>query len=402
MILGGTLYLQGRLEEAHVSFDLAVSEARSAGALRHIARALRMRAVAKLETGDVQGSRADLDVALQAASDSGDTETIATVQGSLAQWHEYAGDTALAAALHDASVAGFRAVGSAHFLATELLNRAVCPHGDPEVRLAMVHEAKRLARAAGDRGTMAFALHTEGLVLRYLGDLQGALRANERALAIFRKNGRAMFVGACLSNLATLTEQMGRLAEALAYYEAALDIYRRLADPRGEAIVLGNLGDLHRSQGRYPEARAAFEEALELQRAAGRAAEIGRVQGWLGRLAEDQGDPDAARAHYSSAIDVVEGTEAADLLGYLYAHRARLDARRGHDGLAEAEVAEGWVRTQVQPRSVPRVLVVVAEARWWSGDVDGARALLAEAEALRYAEDEDLAQQIARVREQMR
>jgi len=98
----------------------------------------------------------------------------------------------------------------------------------------------------------ASAYNYQGVVHAFLGDVNQAIVALERAVALNPNYGEAW------TNLGVLLAMTDRQEEAIGCYERALTIDRNLPE------VHNNLGVLLREKGEIEKAKASFERALEL------------------------------------------------------------------------------------------------------------------------------------------
>ncbi|MBB3181162.1 tetratricopeptide repeat protein [Variovorax sp. Sphag1AA] len=135
-----------------------------------------------------------------------------------------------------------------------------------------------LYRQQGKSADVARTLNNLGNLHTDENRLAEARKAYEESLSIRRtlaqKNPDVYLpsVASTLNNLARLNRHENRLAEARKAYEEALSTYRTLARKSPEAdlpyvaITLNNLGVLNREENRMAEARKALEEALSIRR----------------------------------------------------------------------------------------------------------------------------------------
>ena len=129
--------------------------------------------------------------------------------------------------------------------------------GDHPTVGALAGESLALAREAGDRRTVAWALGTLGLVAWAGEDYDRARSLYEESLGIFRALDDRLGIARTLNNLGEEAQTRGDWERALALYEECLAIDRALGNREGMAFRLNNLGQvaLHRDQ---PERAAAL------------------------------------------------------------------------------------------------------------------------------------------------
>ena len=119
------------------------------------------------------------------------------------------------------------------------------------------------------RERQARALLALGGVALEEGQLEGARRALEQALADFRALHDEARVGQVLNRLGSIAWRQGAYERAITYDEAALRIATAVGDPRERADALVNLGIVATHQGDFEVARERFAEAVRLNRAVG-------------------------------------------------------------------------------------------------------------------------------------
>ncbi|MHC1730102.1 MAG: tetratricopeptide repeat protein [Syntrophobacteraceae bacterium] len=167
-------------------------------------------------------------------------------------------------------------------------------------------------------------LNNLGAMLSEMGDTQGALKAAEESLDLYRKladkhpEAFLPYVAMTLNNLGAMLSKMGDRQGALKATEESLDLYRKLAEKHLEAflphvaISLRNLGAMLSGMGDGPGALKATEEALDLYR----------------KLAEKQ--PDAFMPDVAGTLNhlVNRLSEVGDGQGALKATEESLDLYR--------------------------------------------------------------------------
>jgi tetratricopeptide (TPR) repeat protein len=157
-----------------------------------------------------------------------------------------------------------------------------------------------------------------GLVLRDLGDLQGAkaqlehaLEIDEAALGPDHPN-----VGRDRSNLGRVLRGLGDLQGAKAQHERALEITEAALGPDHSSVGIRrhNLGMVLKDLGNLQGARAQLERALEIGEAAYGTDHpaVGTVRSNLGTVLEDLGNLQGARAQLERALTIHEAAYGPD------------------------------------------------------------------------------------------
>jgi tetratricopeptide (TPR) repeat protein len=166
----------------------------------------------------------------------------------------------------------------------------------------LFRESLSIARAIGDKQSMAVSLNGLAVVAREEGNLGDATALFEESLALWKELGDNLAVARGLSNLASVLKSQGNYEKARALYEECLSIFRELGDSKGVAWVLNHQGDVLRGQGDlqnaallYKQSLAAFRELDDRWGVAGSLAD-------LGNLVREQGDFAASDALYRESL----------------------------------------------------------------------------------------------------
>ena len=272
---------------------------------------------------------------------------------------------------------------------------------------------------ADDPAFEALARQSLGVLRFRLGDLDGAIADDRRALALLQglgaRSGEALVAG----NLGHALHLRGRYDEAAAFLDRALALRKPGEDPVKQAQTLINRGQLHRDLGETDQARARFGAALGLLRKTKDRSDEAVALNALGALELDAGRPEAAlkplqgvlrlrqpgshgwavtrttlgvayrqlgrmedaRRAYAEALPIFrslgESREQAVCLGNL----GWLEAATGHDdaALGHLDAALRLFRSLAVPPEIARSLEGKARVLRHRGDLEGARRLMGEA-----------------------
>lgn len=124
-----------------------------------------------------------------------------------------------------------------------------------------------------------------------LGDLEGAIADERRALALYQRLGDRAHEAQISSDLGSALHQSGRYDDAAAFFDQALALWRPGDDPGKRGRTLLNRGHLDRDLGEPDQARDRFLTALGLFRQAGDRGNEAAALHALGLLAQDAGRP---------------------------------------------------------------------------------------------------------------
>ena len=170
------------------------------------------------------------------------------------------------------------------------------------------------ARLGPDHLEIAATLGGLAETLRQLGEVAGARAAHERGLAILegRLRSDAPDVVAALGRLAQVLHEQGDLAGARALRERILAVHETRRGPQHPAVAaaLTSLATVLRDQGELDGARGCLERALAIREATlgPRHPSVATTLDNLGLVLRDLGDLQAARSSLERALAVREVT----------------------------------------------------------------------------------------------
>jgi DNA-binding CsgD family transcriptional regulator len=200
---------------------------------------------------------------------------------------------------------------------------------DLERAVAYHEQSLALARTAGEKRAMAFALDSLGYHADRLGDRCRATTLIEEGLALYRELGDDRGIAKALDTLGVIAMLHGDREQATAFLEASLDRSRASGDQWLMAMTLTNLGVLANHRRDYALARGSFEESLALSRAIGSNWLIPFSLAYLGLIAQEQGDAALAAELFGESLSICR-------------HRgAQLPAPRCLEGLAAVATTRG-------------------------------------------------------------
>jgi tetratricopeptide (TPR) repeat protein len=301
------------------------------------------------------------------------------------------------------------------------------------------------ARRVGDRRTECRALMGLGHMDNVAGRMKGAHSRLEAALAVARESRDRILEPRVRDLLGRLEASQSRISEAQAHFDAALELARQVGDRSTEGDILGGLGRLCLERGDMDKGRSHFEKAFALGRQmANRSLEGGSLchLGWCNQLqgrlyhahgqleaalavARDLGDvrfesdvlwllgkvyesmvrPDNALDHFEAGLVIARELGDRVLEGQFLGYLGRLHARQARFDEARSclNAGEPLLRAGAGPASLAMFLCGRAEMEHVTGNPNGARVALAEADTLASAvaagPSSELGPAIARVRD---
>lgn len=234
-----------------------------------------------------------------------------------------------------------------------------------EGHLDDAERAFRLVLAAPGEAPQNTALAHKflGNILQVRGDVAGAQREYEAALAIFDHDGNVAEVANTLSNEA-------RLAETRRDFAAARDLYHRVlasdlavGDNPAAGMDHQALGDIARATGAPTEAIDEYHQALILLQTPSKTTRLsestrrdgaGLTMLALGTLAYEQGQVDAADHQYRAALDFFKRVASAAGRAKAHYQLARLNWRRGRLEQAQTSALSAMRAATETTMPVPR------------------------------------------------
>jgi tetratricopeptide (TPR) repeat protein len=221
----------------------------------------------------------------------------------------------------------------------------------------LVYEGLRLLDFEADvLHTRALFLHiTHGRLLNAVGDFEGAIRAYESGVAMYREDCHGNFYGPLAWGLGLAYALAGRVRDSLEQFERAEAVALRLGSNSFAGTRLLHLGRALVAADQLDDASDTARKALSVSTKNGeRPGEAGAL-GLLAEVAMDR-DPLAAdemENHLLSALALAEPLEMLPLvarchlrLGWLYSKMGRAD------GAAHCAAAESLLGRMGRPRSL--------------------------------------------------
>jgi tetratricopeptide (TPR) repeat protein len=133
--------------------------------------------------------------------------------------------------------------------------------------LKALQEAVSIARATGDKGGLAGADLTLGLVLRQTGDLAGAEATYVEAGSICRELSDPLGTASTLNSSASVNISRGEYGQAASQLAEAEQTFRKLGNRKALASALSNIGTVALYKGELAKSEAAYKEECELHQA---------------------------------------------------------------------------------------------------------------------------------------
>ena len=172
--------------------------------------------------------------------------------------------------------------------------------------------ADSMAESQEQSYQLAVALRNRGSALSGLSDLDGAIKAHERSLAILKKlENTQQEEKVALMALGLLYEQLGSYTKAIDYFEQTYFLAELTNDVSVAQLSRKNIGQIYVSLGYYQLAIANFLECLKLAQQDGNPLTDIEAYQRLGDAYHASGDFKKAITNYQTALSLAQ--EANDL-----------------------------------------------------------------------------------------
>ncbi|MEQ8703042.1 MAG: tetratricopeptide repeat protein [Phaeodactylibacter sp.] len=140
----------------------------------------------------------------------------------------------------------------------------------PATAHSYANSSLEIARQLNDQEAIADALHVEGAIFWYQGNVAEASKAFFQALEIREKINDRMGLARSYNNIGNLYSWQNNLEEATRYYKRSMDLRQELKDHEGRVYSLVSLAEVAAKQNRLKQAEQYGVEALELARRIGK------------------------------------------------------------------------------------------------------------------------------------
>jgi predicted ATPase len=228
--------------------------------------------------------------------------------------------------------------------------------GEQDTALADLQESLKLQQTLEDEQWMAHAIMSSAVALINMGRDSDAQPLLEQALAVFREQNLAPFIGVTLVHLGNVELGLGNPEQARALHEEALANARSVGESWLVSFALNNLGEVARTQGQYDRARAYYEECEALLRSTGDRGDMARFVHSLGYIAQHEEEFELAESQFRKSLTMFRRLGNRRGIAECLAGLAGLKARQG---------AAQWGATLL---SAAESLLLSTGGAWWPAD----------------------------------
>ena len=174
-----------------------------------------------------------------------------------------------------------------------------------------------------------------GHLRRRIGDLDGAVEAYERVLALGNRISNKSVIAVAYGNLGIVYKTRGDLAKAEEFYLKSLAIDEELDRKEGMASDYGNLGNVFQTRGDLAKAEEYYLKSLAINEELGRKEGMASQYGNLGIVYQTRGDLAKAEEYYLKSLAIEEELGRKEGMASDYGNLGILYKTRGD--LAKAE-----------------------------------------------------------------
>jgi predicted ATPase/DNA-binding SARP family transcriptional activator len=340
--------------------------------------------------GDLPSARAHAEASVASSRRTSDSRSLGLALGVLGKARLDLGDLAEAHRALEESLAIGEEIGDALVTGNALVTTA-----DTLIREGRFAEARLLdERALGvlsGHGAAArlrpMAFRGLGVASESMGDLHGARRYLEQALAIDRADGNGYSTASWLNSLARVVTAQGDYATAERLLKEALEIFQRFDYELTTAVVLNNLGEVELARGNAVLARVYLDRSLRIKQRFGDTWSTTFTEVNLALLLLLEGDAESAAAVAATCVDRARGLGDPDLLAWALRIVGHANIVRGAIDSAIGPLAEALrlARNLHAPRAIMQTIDLVASVAGARGTHEVAVRLAAAGDALRAA-----------------
>ena len=181
----------------------------------------------------------------------------------------------------------------------------------PGRAIVLLSEAVSVYKQLGSASLEALTRMDLAIALAHNGKVDEARKMHEGLVEDARSMRDRALESQALSNLSELLRWQGELDGAVHMATRALDLARRMHDALGMAISLNNLGLAYQDKGNVEQAQACFEQSLASALESGEESTQARVLRSLGNLAMESDRYKIALRHYDRAVEVLQASDPA-------------------------------------------------------------------------------------------
>ena len=211
-----------------------------------------------------------------------------------------------------------------------ILGRLLHRVGDLDEAVAALNKVLALGEAHHDQEQIAMAYGNLGIVYQTRGDLDKAVEYYQKALTLHEGLGSKEGMAADYTNLGIAHQTRGDLDKAVEYYQKALALHEGLGSKEGMAANYGNLGNAYYSRGELDKAVEYHQKALTLHEGLGGKEGMATNYGNLGNVYYSRGELDKAVEYFQNALTLNEGLGSKEGMAQNYGNLGIVYEQQSH------------------------------------------------------------------------
>jgi protein O-GlcNAc transferase len=174
--------------------------------------------------------------------------------------------------------------------------------GDLDKAIEFHEKSLKLSEELESKEGIAQDYGNLGVVYKTRGDLDKAIEFHEKALAIDESMGNKQGMAEDYGGLGNVYRTKGDLDKAIEFHEKALKLNEELGSKEINASIYSNLGNVYRTKGDLEKAIEFHEKALKINEELGRKEGIAINYANLGNVYEEKGDKERARGYWEKSV----------------------------------------------------------------------------------------------------
>jgi protein O-GlcNAc transferase len=179
--------------------------------------------------------------------------------------------------------------------------------GDFEGAITAFDKVMALGEEHRDQQELAWSYGSLGNVYQIRGDLDKSLEYHQKALTVNQGLGNKNGMAGAYGNLGIVYDTRSDLNKAFEYYQKSLTLYESLDNKEGMTTQYGNLGNIYLSRGEMDRALGYYHKALNFNESLGHKEGMAIQYGNIGNAYDARGDFEAAIKYQKKALMIDEG-----------------------------------------------------------------------------------------------
>jgi len=213
--------------------------------------------------------------------------------------------------------------------------------GDLDEAIAAYSKVLALGETHQDQAEIAMAYGNLGTIYYTRGELDKAVEFYQKGLAINERMGNQKGMAAKYGNLGNVYQTRGEMDKAVEFHQKALNIDESMGNQQGMAEDYGNLGNVYQTHGELDKAVEFHQKALNIDESMGNQQGMAEDYGNLGNVYQTHGELDKAVEFYQKGLNIDERMGNQQGMAAKYANLGRVHEQKGN----QAEAKRYWQKS---------------------------------------------------------